>query len=89
MSTEKMRQEFETAFMRGLVGKSLSAACEWLERGSDDEYRSFLARGAWWAWQASRASIEVELPESASIHNTEVIKAVGRHIIKQGLKIKQ
>lgn len=43
---------------------------------------------AWAAWQASRAAIEVELPESASIHNTEVIKAVGRYIVKQGLKVK-
>lgn len=88
MSTEKIREEFEAAYMRDLVGNSLSAECEWLERGSDDQYRSFQARGAWWAWQASRAAIEVELPESASIHNTEVIKAVGRHIVKQGLKVK-
>lgn len=62
MSTEKMREEFEGAYVRDLVGNSLSSACEWLERGSDGEYRSFQARGAWWAWQASREAIEVELP---------------------------
>lgn len=40
------------------------------------------------AWIASRASLEVELPKAASARNTEVIKAVGRHIIGQGLKVK-
>lgn len=40
------------------------------------------------AWQASRESLVIELPESSSVHNSEVIKAVGRHLIKQGLKVK-
>jgi len=41
------------------------------------------------AWIASRASLEVELPKASSARNTEVIKAVGRHIIGQGLKVKK
>lgn len=69
MNTEKMREEFERAYMRDLVGHSLSAGCEWLERGSDGEYRSFHARGAWWSWQASRAAIEVELPYDSDALN--------------------
>lgn len=62
MDTNKMREQFEAAYMRDLVGNSLSAACDWLERGSDGEYRSFQARGAWWSWQASREAVVVELP---------------------------
>jgi len=63
MSTEKMREEFEVAYIRDLVGSSTKDAPLWLERGTDGEYRSFQARGAWWAWRASIAAIEVELPE--------------------------
>lgn len=87
MSDEKMREEFEAAYMKD-VSERFRGDEEWIERGSSGEYRSFRAAGAWWAWKNSREAIEVELPESASIHNTEVIKAVGRHIIKQGLKVK-
>lgn len=61
--TDKARAEFEAAYMRELVGDSSAGADMWLERGSDGEYRSYRARGAWWGWQASRASVVVELPQ--------------------------
>ena len=63
MHTDKARAEFEAAYMRDLAGSAAEDAATWLERGSDGEYRSYQARGAWWGWQASRASVVVELPE--------------------------
>lgn len=71
MSNEKMREIFEAAYMRDLAGSSTEDAPLWLERGSDGEYRSFQARGAWWAWQASRAAIEVDLSTLTVTHDTD------------------
>lgn len=73
MSTETMREEFEL----------------WWYDHKQKELRQSCAIG--WGlviWQASRAAIEVELPKSANSNSAEVIKAVGRHIIAQGLKVK-
>lgn len=73
MSTEKMREEFESAYMKDVSERFRDAEVsdeEWIERGSSGEYRSFRAAGAWWAWwawQASRAAIDVELPPSISV----------------------
>ncbi len=60
--TDKMRAEFEAAYMRDLTGSSAEDPAVWLERGSDGEYRSYQARGAWWGWQASRRELVIELP---------------------------
>jgi len=62
MNIEKTREEFEAAYMRGMVGSSAEPASVWLERGSEGEYRSYQARGAWWGWQAFRESLVIELP---------------------------
>lgn len=61
--TDKMRAEFEAAYMRDLTGSSAEDPAVWLERGSDGEYRSYQARGAWWGWQASRRELVVTLVE--------------------------
>lgn len=96
MSTEKMREEFEATLREdceasGIDAPDLRVSPCVLDDGAVI-YINDMTQACWWAyrkgWQASRAAVEVELPESASIHNTEVIKAVGRHIIKQGLKVK-
>lgn len=58
-----LREEFEAAYLKGIAERtSLSSDAAWIERGSDGEYRSFRAQGAWWAWQASREALEIELP---------------------------
>lgn len=97
MSTEKMREEFEAAYMKDVSERFRAAEVsdeEWIERGSSGEYRSFRAAGAWWAWQASRAAIEVELPscrDSSSAYfgdecyaPDELVKAIE----SLGLKVK-
>ncbi|MCO7546128.1 hypothetical protein [Stutzerimonas nitrititolerans] len=60
--TDKARAEFEAAYMRDLAGSSAEDPAVWLERGSDGEYRSYQARGAWWGWQASRRELVIRLP---------------------------
>lgn len=68
--TDKARAEFEAAYMRDLAGSSAEDPAVWLERGSDGEYRSYQARGAWWGWQASRRELVIEMPPKISAHNT-------------------
>ena len=52
---EKMRAEFEVA-AKTAQGLDVTR----LPHGG---YRSFATHQAWWAWQASRAALVVELPE--------------------------
>lgn len=68
MSTEKMREEFEAAYVEGLVarcGEGFRSTAEYSleQRRPDGEYLNYPDFIAWWAWQASRAAIEVELPD--------------------------
>lgn len=67
MNTEKMREEFETAFVANLVerhgdGFRVDALELLKEKAPSGEYENYTPFIAWWAWQASRAAIEVELP---------------------------
>lgn len=57
------REDFEAAYMRDLVGSSAEDASLWLERGSDGEYRSYQARGAYWGWKAGVAALVIGLPK--------------------------
>lgn len=58
MSTEKMREEFEEAFLAKFGWRPSRM------HGSDD-YVEASANLAWWFWQASRAALVVELPETS------------------------
>ena len=82
MSTDKMRKSFQEWANAHYLLSELNCAIE------DGEYEEPEMQYSWEAWQASRAASEVELPKSANANNAEVIKAVGRHIIAQGLKVK-
>ena len=63
MSTEKMREEFEAAYLRG----DFYAA----EQGSEVQFQDFRKHCAYVAyktgWKASRAAIEVKPPEKSWI----------------------
>jgi hypothetical protein len=57
MNNERMREEFEVAYLKDVAERFRGAEVgddEWVARGSNGEYRSYRAAGAWWAWQASR-----------------------------------
>ncbi|MBC8786362.1 hypothetical protein [Pseudomonas fluorescens] len=87
MSTEKMREEFEAAFLAeevSLCGEGMrSSALYMIEQDTVN------VRSAWWAWQASRAAIEVELPAPA-VQGGNCIRdhAIREAIESLGLKVK-
>lgn len=57
--SDKMREEFEAEVIRD-SGKH-GMLCD-LTKDSSGRYRSACERSAWWAWQASRAALAIELP---------------------------
>lgn len=68
MTNEKMREEFESAYVEGLVrrcgeGFRSTALYSLTEKRTDGEYKSYADFIAWWAWQTSRESLAIELPE--------------------------
>lgn len=76
-----MREEFEAAYVAWLVssGWGRDSALRTLEKGGGaDEYRSPVAKGAWWGWQASRAALVVDLArvEMGWVDHQEVIEAI-------------
>lgn len=64
MDTNKLREQFESALvsMHMATGMPENDARSFLEVGSNG-YRSVFTKAAWWAWQASREAIVIELPE--------------------------
>lgn len=71
MGTNKMREQFEAAIvaMKMATGMPEDDAKSFLEVGSNS-YISVYTKAAWWAWQASREAVVVELPPKISAHNT-------------------
>lgn len=95
MSTEKMREEFEAAYTEGLVarcGEGFRSTAEYSleQRRPDGEYLNYPDFIAWWAWQASRAAIEVELNAWGCEEGFDVVDESDiRHQLESlGLKVK-
>ena len=63
---EQMRSEFEAWCRRERHGVIL-------KRGADGEYNSHEAQIMWEAWQASRAIVEIEAPETESYLGTRQV----------------
>lgn len=59
MSNEKMREEFELAVTERF-GKQHDGA---FDRFINGDYKRPSIMNLWWAWQASRAALCVELPQ--------------------------
>lgn len=94
MSAEKMREEFESAFVAHKVeecGEGYRSTAEYMLKD-----RNILAEEAWWAWQTSRATLVVELPEPSPHirymdhrRAVETIMAQVRDALeRQGVKVK-
>ena len=75
MDTNKMREQFEAALVTKLVREladkapglpadaaELIVRSQWLERKGDG-YAAPVPDHGWWAWQASREAVVVELPD--------------------------
>ncbi|MFS0827621.1 hypothetical protein [Pseudomonas phoenicis] len=60
MDTNKMREEFEAAFVAEqvrLLGEGFRSSAIYMI-----SQNVVTVRSAWWAWQASRAAVVVEVP---------------------------
>lgn len=88
--SEKMREEFESWWIETEFGGSREAAAHWLTR-YEDAYHYKDPAQAWKAWQASRAALVVELPESFHADGDGfwmVRRSEAKQIIEaQGLKV--
>ncbi|WP_046787145.1 hypothetical protein [Pseudomonas putida] len=65
MDTNKMRAEFEAAFVEEevrLLGEGFRSSALYMI-----EQNTVNVRSAWWAWKASREAVVVELPELRSV----------------------
>lgn len=74
-----MREEFEAAVrahQKAKLGIDEETMDAILERTSRGGYASIWLQGAWWAWQASRAALEVELPDTVANTGTLTSNAV-------------
>ncbi|RRV49560.1 hypothetical protein [Pseudomonas sp. p106] len=68
MDTNKMREQFEAAFVEEMVarcgeGFRSSVKFFFVEKEPDGTYSNPIAHAGWWAWQASREAVVVELPK--------------------------
>lgn len=71
MSIDKSREEFEAAYVADLVrrcgeGFRESALYSLSEKKPNGDYQHYTDFLAWWAWQASRAALVIELCEPGS-----------------------
>lgn len=66
--SDLMREEFEQAVVNMHVSHGVPPedAAAFLEIGSNG-YRSVSTKSAWWAWQASRECLVIELPKKSTI----------------------
>lgn len=90
-----MREEFEVAFVARCKKKGLAAR---LDRFDDGRYEYLEASDAWWAWQASRECLVIELPKPIEVEVVGVgctchseyldVEQVEKRIESYGVKIK-
>ena len=66
--SDLMRKEFEQAVVNMHVSHGVPPedAAAFLEIGSNG-YRSVSTKSAWWAWQASRECLVIDLPDTKEI----------------------
>jgi len=98
MDTNKMREQFEAAFAKKTASKAPDEKTKALEvyGGFEsllletlvedrygDTYRTDVFATAWWAWQASREAVVVDLPDHFRPSRQEIIFAIEA----QGLKV--
>lgn len=79
MESGKSKEEFEAAYIAGLVrrcGEGFRSTVEYslTEKNPDGRYKNYSDFIAWWAWQASRQSLVIELP--SHLDHTSVKHAI-------------
>lgn len=86
MSTEKMREDFEREWNK-VSGRTPERS---IAMDGQNSYENRIDDAAWWAWQASRAVIEVELNAWGCDEGFDVVDESDiRHKLESlGLKVK-
>ena len=99
MDTNKMREQFEAAYAALSTARNGRFYEEVLTRADDGDYVIPSVQSAWWAWQASREAVVVELPEQRSVPDRDcwartnglgfnnALKEARQVIEAQGLKV--
>lgn len=106
MDTNKMREQFEADFVeemcrRGGEGFRSTVLHSLSQKKPGGDYQHITESLAWWAWQASREAVVVELPnraaeasreefddvEGGSFNEAAYIRDVRKAIVAQGLKV--
>ncbi|AIU73287.1 hypothetical protein AT03_13375 [Hafnia alvei FB1] len=62
------REQFETAWQKNNECEPMDG---WESLRCDDGYTDEIIDGQWWAWQASREAVEVQLPSLKQIDSGE------------------
>lgn len=101
MDTNKRREQFEAAYLAESTRRNGRTYPSVLTRGDDGNYIIPSVQSAWWAWQASREAVVVDLPnraseaycehfddvEGGSFNEAAYIRDVRKAIEAQGLKV--
>ena len=61
------REQFETAWQKNNECEPMDG---WESLRCDDGYTDEIIDGQWWAWQASREAVEVQLPDRRDYEET-------------------
>ena len=83
--SDLMRDEFEKAVVSMHVSHGVPPedAAAFLEIGSNG-YRSVSTKSAWWAWQASRECLVIELPDRFDEHYQDYYEDVDGGCFNEG-----
>ncbi len=95
---DKSREQFEAAIKQKFGDLIDQRVC----KNGDGEYMAWDMQVAWWAWQASRAAVEIELPNGVTTREAldagytcdyaagmdDGIEACEDAILAAGLKVK-
>lgn len=61
--SDLMREEFEDAYLAELINRGQHGRFKGFRRSECGDYFSNAQNSAWWAWQASRECLVIELPD--------------------------
>lgn len=84
--SDLMREEFETAMAEMLTRDTADTvtALDLMNCRDGNEYKSHVLSSAWWAWQASRERLVIELPDRFDEHYQDYYEDVDGGCFNEG-----
>ncbi|WP_016711294.1 hypothetical protein [Pseudomonas monteilii] len=79
MDTNKIREQFEAAYLAESTRRNGRTYPSVLTRGDDGNYVIPSVQSAWWAWQASREALVVDLRERFPLLSAEGLSESDHH----------